>query len=155
MIRSRKATKMGLLHLAVVGTAVWLLLFQPFHFQVSAFSVQPVHSRRCFQLLSTRTAEDTDNPRISAEKLFETATFLEVTLAEHKPLGCTVEESLAAVTIELAENEKQKLHYVFLSAVKSGGNAEKAGLLPGDVIVGVTGLFGELENIAGLGIEKV
>jgi predicted metalloprotease with PDZ domain len=87
--------------------------------------------------------------------LFESADFLEVVLSEHKPLGCTVEESLASAVIESGDNTQTKLDYVFLSAVKPGGNADKAGLLVGDVVVGVTGIFGELENVAGLGIDKV
>lgn len=143
---------MELLYLGALGITT-LLLSHP----VSAFSLRPVNSQRTFPFLSTRTAdiEDTDNPHIKAEILFETAEFLEVVLSEHKPLGCTAEESLASVTIDMPDQKKQKLDYVFLSAVKPGGNAEKAGLVVGDVVVGVTGIFGNLENVVGLGIDKV
>lgn len=105
--------------------------------------------------MRTADVDPTDNSHLTAERLFEAAEFLEVVLAEHKPLGCTAEESLASVTLELPDNKKQKLDFVFLSAVKPGGNADKAGLLVGDVVVGVTGIFGELENVVGLGIDKV
>lgn len=131
--------------------AAWLLL------QVSAFSVQTIHRQRSLGLLSTSKAqvEDTENSHVLPERLFQTAEFVEVILPEHKPLGCTVEESLASVTVELADMKAQKFDYVFVSDILAGGNAEKAGLLLGDVIVGVTGVFGGFENIVGLGIEKV
>ena len=144
---------MELLHRGALGVTTWLL----FGSLVSAFSLMHVDHQRSFLCSSTRTTdvEDTENPNIVAERLFETAEFLEVVLSEHKPLGCTAEESLASVTIELPDNGQQKLDYVFLSAVKPGGNAEKAGLVVGDVVVGVTGIFGDLENVVGLGIDKV
>jgi len=70
------------------------------------------------------------------------------TLNEHKPLGCSVEESLA---VETDENAK----YVFVSEVKKGGNAAKAGLKEGDVIVQLSGTFDELIDVAGLGIDRI
>ena len=70
------------------------------------------------------------------------------TLNEHKPLGCSVEESLA---VETDENAK----YVFVSEVKKGGNAAKAGLKEGDVIVQLSGTFDELVDVAGLGIDRI
>lgn len=39
--------------------------------------------------------------------------------------------------------------------VVAGGNAEKAGIKVGDVIVGVTGMFGGLQGVLGKGIEEV
>lgn len=44
------------------------------------------------RIYSTSKESSTD---ISAENMFPDATILEFTLEEHKPLGCTVEESLA------------------------------------------------------------
>jgi len=71
-----------------------------------------------------------------------------LTLKEHRPLGCTVEESLAV------EDDQA----VFVASVKEGGFAHLAGLQVGDVIIGVTGLFGgeEIidESVAGR-IDKV
>jgi hypothetical protein len=68
-----------------------------------------------------------------------------VTLVEHRPMGCIVEESLATTVTGT----------VFVASVKQGGNAALAGVVPGDVIVGITGLFGELEDVSGMGIDKV
>ena len=56
-----------------------------------------------------------------------------LTLNEHRPLGCTVEESLAV------EDSKA----VFVTMVKEDGFAQQAGLQVGDVILGMTGLFGQ------------
>jgi C-terminal processing protease CtpA/Prc len=94
--------------------------------------------------------------------------YLSLTLKQHKPLGCTVEESLssvAATTTDQKKSNKQKkktesLHYVFVTKVVEGGNACQAGILPGDVIIGVTATFGggptgAVENVAGLGMNKV
>jgi C-terminal processing protease CtpA/Prc len=95
--------------------------------------------------------------------------YLSLTLKQHKPLGCTVEESLssvAATTTDQKKSNKQKkkktesLHYVFVTKVVEGGNADHAGILPGDVIIGVTATFGggptgAVENVAGLGMNKV
>ena len=41
------------------------------------------------------------------------------------------------------------------SQVKAGGNAQKAGLKAGDVIVRLSGTFDEVVNVAGLGIDKI
>ena len=66
-------------------------------------------------------------------------------LPEHRPLGCTIEESLAP-------NDP----YVFVSHLQEGGFAASAGLAVGDVIVAVTGLFGELEHVivGGVGVVE-
>jgi hypothetical protein len=77
--------------------------------------------------------------------LFPSAQFLGFTLAEHKPLGCTVEESLA--------HPKEK--YVFCSKIVDGGFAHQAGFEVGDVLLAVSGIFGEPQNVVGLGIEQV
>lgn len=71
----------------------------------------------------------------------------EFELSEHKPLGCSVEESLA--------NEPDGAKYVFVAEITKGGNAEKAGLKMGDVIVQLSGTFDELVDVAGLGIDKI
>jgi predicted metalloprotease with PDZ domain len=144
---------MQLRNLSVLGLTYWFISHYGPSTSVSAFSLRPVYfSHR--PVWATRIA-DVEDPHFTAERLFESAEFLEVVLSEHKPLGCTVEESLASAVIELGDNTEMKLDYVFLSAVKAGGNAEKAGLMVGDVVVGVTGIFGELENVVGLGIDKV
>lgn len=83
--------------------------------------------------------------------------YLSLTLKQHKPLGCTVEESLSTSTSTTTTKQNNKsLHYVFVTKVVEGGHAAKAGILPGDVIIGVTDMFGqETENVAGMGIDKV
>jgi len=73
--------------------------------------------------------------------------FLTFTLDEHKPLGCTAEESLA-------KGEDGAKH-VFVSKVTEGGNADTAGLLVGDVIVGVSGSFEEIVEVVGVGLDRV
>lgn len=72
----------------------------------------------------------------------------EYILTNHKPLGCSVEESLAK------EEEKDK-NYVFVSDVNKGGNADKVGIRVGDVIVKLSGTFDEIVDVSGLGIERV
>mmetsp|Transcript_9686 Transcript_9686/g.22025 ORF Transcript_9686/g.22025 Transcript_9686/m.22025 type:complete len:266 (+) Transcript_9686:137-934(+) len=72
---------------------------------------------------------------------------MQIDLTEHKPLGCSVEESLA----EEPNGEK----YVFVVDVVEGGNAQKAGIKVGDVIVQITGTFDECVDVSGLGIERV
>jgi hypothetical protein len=79
----------------------------------------------------------------SAENVFPNAEFLEFVLSPHRPLGCTVEESLADA------------RHIFVTKVAEAGFSGRAGLLPGDVIVGVTDLFGALTDVTGLGIDKV
>lgn len=72
---------------------------------------------------------------------------LEYELADHKPLGCSVEESLA--------DEPDGSKYVFVAEVTHAGNAAKAGLKEGDVIVQLSGTFNEVVDVTGLGIEKI
>jgi S1-C subfamily serine protease len=106
-----------------------------------SFSVQ---TRRLFAVSNQRSA-----PALfaSTEPVLQGAEYLEFELFPHRPLGCTVDESLAVTT--------DKREYVFVSKVNPGGNAEKAGLRTGDVIVGITGIFGDFEDVGGEGIDKV
>lgn len=73
--------------------------------------------------------------------------FLTFVLEEHKPLGCTAEESLA-----MAEDGAK---HVFVSKVTEGGNAERAGVEVGDVIVGLSGSFEEVVEVIGSGLDRV
>jgi hypothetical protein len=75
--------------------------------------------------------------------LAEGAVLEELTMMPHRPMGCTVEESLAGG------------RHVFVAKLTEGGNADMAGLLLGDVIVGLTGIFGDLEDVSGLGLDKI
>lgn len=73
--------------------------------------------------------------------------FLTFTLDEHKPLGCTAEESIA-----ISEDGAK---HVFIAKITEGGNADKVGLQVGDVIVGVSGSFDEVVEVVGAGIDRV
>mmetsp|Transcript_12547 Transcript_12547/g.34806 ORF Transcript_12547/g.34806 Transcript_12547/m.34806 type:complete len:347 (+) Transcript_12547:199-1239(+) len=63
--------------------------------------------------------------------LFADAEIVDLELLQHRPLGCTVEESLG-----------KSGKYVFISKVKEGGNAQKGGLRVGDVILACSDVFG-------------
>ena len=79
-----------------------------------------------------------------AKEAFLEAQFHSFEMADHRPLGCTVEESLDI-------NDS----YVFVSKVVPGGFADQAGIQVGDVVVAVTGLFGEVTPVLESGIEKM
>lgn len=70
-------------------------------------------------------------------------------LQEYKPLGLTAEESLAPKDVS------GTFHHVFVSKVIPNGNADKVGIQVGDVIVGISGLFGSTECVVGESLEKV
>jgi len=74
---------------------------------------------------------------------------VEFSLKEHKPLGCTIEESL------VAHPYNPESMPVFVSKIVSGGNAEKAGLKVGDIIIGVSGVFDQPQDVSGVGLDKV
>lgn len=120
------------------------LLAVSFSYQ-TALAFSPVSSRRpvATRLTSAKSEEEvlSANDVLKGAQL-KGAQYLELEVFPHKPLGCTAEESLADGD------------YVFVSTVKPGGNAELAGMETGDVIVGVTGLFGEFEEVVG-SIDKV
>lgn len=67
----------------------------------------------------------------------------------HRPLGCTIEESLAV------QGPKQLHNPVFISKITPNGYADQAGLQVGDVIVDVSSIFGELQDVRNLGIDAV
>lgn len=93
---------------------------------------------------------DDDGAAYSLPKLtgsLENAFLKEFELEEHKPLGCSVEESLAS--------EPDGVKHVFVAEVNDGGNAAKAGLRKGDVIVQLSGTFDEILDVSGLGIERI
>jgi hypothetical protein len=94
-------------------------------------------------MVATEENNSMSSDVISAENIFPYAEFKEFVLFPHRPLGCTVEESLADA------------RHIFVTKVVAAGFSGRAGLLPGDVIVGVTDLFGTLTDVTGLGIDKV
>lgn len=81
---------------------------------------------------------------------FPDSIILEIGLEDHKPLGCTAEECLDVLEIENGAK------HVFISKIVEGGNAEKAGIELGDLIIGVSSMFGDsLENVNGVGLDRV
>jgi hypothetical protein len=93
---------------------------------------------------TTASADETSMLTEQVEEAFPEGEIMTMVLSDHRPLGCTVDESLDA-----------NQDYVFISKITEGGNADKAGLKVGDVIVGVTGLFGELTIVMDAGVEKM
>lgn len=83
----------------------------------------------------------------SEEELILGVSTFDLELSEHKPLGCTVEESLAP--------EPDASTPVFVAKVVEGGHAEKAGIEVGDVILGVSGVFDEVEDVSNADLDRV
>lgn len=108
------------------------------------------HCRSRLSIRRASSTEDTDNheeiietPTLDAIELFPDADLQEFTMLPHRPMGLTVEESLA------------DSNYVLVTGIVEGGYADKAGIKVGDVLVAITGLFGDLVPVLGLGVEKV
>ena len=78
------------------------------------------------------------------ETVFPTAEIVTITLDDHIPLGCTVEESL-----------HEDDDFILITKLTKGGNAAGAGLKVGDVLVGVTGLFGDLTCTLESDVDKM
>eukprot|EP00534_Pseudo-nitzschia_fraudulenta_P001807 CAMPEP_0201126844 /NCGR_PEP_ID=MMETSP0850-20130426/27720_1 /ASSEMBLY_ACC=CAM_ASM_000622 /TAXON_ID=183588 /ORGANISM="Pseudo-nitzschia fraudulenta, Strain WWA7" /LENGTH=317 /DNA_ID=CAMNT_0047395453 /DNA_START=131 /DNA_END=1084 /DNA_ORIENTATION=+ len=90
--------------------------------------------------MTNSTTESTSQ----AQTLFPKADILTIELPDHIPLGCTIEESL-----------HEDDDYIFISKLTARGNAEKSGLVVGDVVLGLTGMFGELTSTIGFDTEKI
>lgn len=88
----------------------------------------------------------TTTPQSRIEALFpgDNARVLAIEMIDHVPLGCTVEESL-----------HEDDDCLFVSKITKDGNAEKAGLQVGDVVVGMTGLFGALTGTMESDVEQI
>jgi len=101
------------------------------------------------EISTSSSAAALDQAKSASANLFgdEGVDVLEFELKQHKPLGCTAEESLV--------EGKDGATHVFVSQVKAEGNASKAGIKEGDVILAVTGSFEDVMVVAGLGLEKV
>jgi hypothetical protein len=74
---------------------------------------------------ATIAASRYDTPALSVE--------IDIVLSHHRPLGCVIEESLAS--------SQPNQHIVFVASVTEGGAAAQAGLLTGDVIIGLSNAF--------------
>lgn len=87
--QQRAWSLLAALVLAVIGFPATLVI---------GFSSRPSFAHRhstTTRIQSNKDPVDAAPADIDAEKLFPEATILEFTLEHHKPLGCTVEESLA------------------------------------------------------------
>jgi len=51
--------------------------------------------------------------------------------------------------------EENGAKHVFVSKVTKGGNADKAGVSVGDVVVGVSGSFEDIVKVVGAGLDRV
>jgi hypothetical protein len=97
-----------------------------------------------YELLSNTGLDTTTTRKAKTDTSTDTSTMM-ITFPEycHRPLGCTIEESLATNGV------------VFVTKIASGSFAESAGLQVGDIIVGTTSQFGQLESVLGNGIDTV
>ena len=106
------------------------------------------------------------------DDLYPSGELITLVIKDHRPLGCTIEESLAASTSTTSTSNKNTVKInddddddtmlgledspaVFVSKIVEGGHAEQAGIKVGDVIIGVTGLFGAVMPVAGFEIDRV
>lgn len=122
-----------------IASLLWLAVALPL--SVVGF----VPARPSFSRTSRIRATASEEPVDVAEKLFPDATVLEFTLEEHKPMGLTIEESLA--------HPMEK--HIFVTKLVEDGFAKAAGLQVGDVLLSVPGIFGDATDVVGLGIEQV
>lgn len=106
------------------------------------FVVAPCRAASCCKNVA-RFAEVSDDGEFDPKKIFPVAEYEDFSLYPHRPLGMTIEESLS------------DSRFILVTKVVEGGNAGKAGLAVGDVLVGISGLFGELTNAVGLEVEKI
>lgn len=111
----------------------------------SPSSLVTLHSEVQTSQFVDTPSEDPDLPQLTGA--LAASILKEFELTQHKPLGCSVEESLAS--------EPDGSKYVFVAEISKGGNAAKAGIRVGDVIVQLSGTFDEVVNVAGLGIDKM
>lgn len=107
------------------------------------FAHQTTTRRRSSSFFAPTThLYSTPQQEASSSDFLEDAQELDLSILPHRPLGCTVEESLAS-------------RHVFVTKVNEGGNAAKAGLLVGDVIVGMTDLFGNVIDVTEFGVDQM
>lgn len=95
------------------------------------------------------TEKEVEKPDIikeEVEEFYPDGQLYTLNLTDHRPLGCTVEESL--------DTEKDP-SVVLVTKIIEGGNAEAGGLKVGDVLVGVNGLFGDMTPVLKAGVEKM
>jgi len=117
----------------------------------TATIANPIAYTRCLtplslsaELAESGIANSTLETPSQFELIFPGAEVITVEMIDHIPLGCTVEESL-----------HEDDDFIFITKITEEGNAEKAGLQVGDVIVGVTGLFGDMTSTLNSDVDKI
>mmetsp|Transcript_10709 Transcript_10709/g.15109 ORF Transcript_10709/g.15109 Transcript_10709/m.15109 type:complete len:326 (-) Transcript_10709:892-1869(-) len=102
---------------------------------------------------STTIIEETEKDesyqylKLHTMKYFPNAKISSIELLQHKPMGLTVEESLAT--------DAEDVKHVFVSKIVNDGNAHQFGIRLGDVIVGVTGSFDSVVDVIGSDLDKI
>lgn len=76
----------------------------------------------------------------------DTGFLVQFELPDHKPLGCTVEETVV-----------HECNHVFVSKLVPGGFASQAGLQAGDVLLATNGMFGDddVTIVVNSGVDKM
>lgn len=88
--------------------------------------------------------ESTIAPADVVKDVFPLASSIDLDLTQHKPLGCTVEETMDSAS-----------DHVFVTKVVPGGFAEQGGIQVGDVLVAMSGIFGDTTVVLDLGIDRM
>ena len=92
------------------------------------------------------SASDYSKTALAVQETYPNSQILNMILTDHRPLGCTVEESMDIETDPSV---------VVVTKMVAGGHAETAGIQVGDVFIGVTGLFGDVTPVWKGGVEKM
>lgn len=128
---------------------VLLLLWSCIHVDaLQQLQRHPGSARAAISMSSSSFSEDSAAPEPTKAFAIEDSpllkqigtTSISLTLKQHRPMGCTVEQSLADEDILL------------VSSLVEGGHAATAGLRVGDVVVGITGTFGTIVGTEGMPI---
>jgi hypothetical protein len=130
----------------------------PFRIIANAYDSSPTSVSLLFAG-SRLTEEDSITPaELSINSTLDSSTLstipntIDVLLKDHKPLGCTIEES------QVPSPDLFGADYlpIIISKLVAGGNAENAGLQVGDVITGVSAVFGEgIQDVSSLGLYRL
>ena len=140
---SHRSSRVMLL-LLLVGTTSLTFSFQlPARTPIHPSYILTRSSRRQQHELGSQVSNDSS--LVDNADFLQDAEILEVSMPEHRPLGCTVEESLGHRYGPL----------VFCSKVTPLGFADQAGIQPGDVFLGVSDMFGGIEDVTTTGLERV
>lgn len=144
------------------------------------------HRHEVSRRAATTNTEESTSSSSTEETLFDLLTspetkqllsmpgcsVVDVTLEDHRPLGCVVEESLASppwTTLSKTPNSALPLvlkpkdgsnsgnTLVFVATVHAGGAAALSGIRPGDVICGVSSVMDSalLQDVTGSGMDVV